>query len=100
MGRLLTLRATTDTPASPLAGRRLGALLTKDCLTGHRNETLARLANYHLYHRLNVGAVIIHMTRWSEACCKPPLDPDEIARTVRSMARYRAQHGRRRSHAK
>jgi hypothetical protein len=99
LARLRVMAPNASIPVA-LAGRRLGALLTKDCLTGHRNETLAHLANYLLWHRVNTNAVSILLSYWSEACCKPPLGQSEIADTVRSMARFRAKRGRRGDHGK
>jgi hypothetical protein len=99
IARLRAYASAAAIPA-PLAGRRLCALLTQPCLTGHRNDTLVSLCNYFLWHRCGAGAVTIVMQWWNLQCCQPALSADEVARTVRSMARYRAKRGRRGDHAK
>jgi len=56
---------------------------------GQRNNTVASLAGHLLHHDIDPGVVLELLLSWNEARCRPPLPPDEVARTVSSIRRTR-----------
>lgn len=55
---------------------------------GERNQTAARLGGHFLAkQRNNVDEVTALLTPWARTVCAPPMDADELRRTVASIAR-------------
>jgi len=57
---------------------------------GTRNASVARLAGYLLRRRPAARVVVELLRAWNAARCRPPLDEDELVRTVDSIARREA----------
>jgi len=53
---------------------------------GYRNQTVARLAGYLLRRRVDAVVVLEILKAWSAVRCRPPLDADEVAKIVDSIA--------------
>jgi Bifunctional DNA primase/polymerase, N-terminal/Primase C terminal 1 (PriCT-1) len=53
---------------------------------GARNETIARFAGHLLRHFVDPYVALQLLLAWNAAHCRPPLDAEEIARTVNSIA--------------
>jgi hypothetical protein len=62
----------------------------EDVPEGRRNDAIARLAGKLLRHGLGLEMAGALMHAFNEARCKPPLEPDEVRRTVESVARKEA----------
>ena len=60
-------------------------LLAQPCAEGARNTTLARLTGHLLRHGVDPYAVHELVVAWNVTHCIPPLDPDEVSRTVNSI---------------
>jgi hypothetical protein len=52
---------------------------------GSRNDTLARLTGFLLQRKVNALVVLDLMRCWNSQRCRPPLDDEEVARTVESI---------------
>lgn len=70
------------------------ALVRGPIVAGSRNDAVARLAGYLLRRRPAPRVVLELLRAWSESRCRPPLDDDEITRTVDSIARREAERMR------
>jgi hypothetical protein len=81
---LLAANASTAVPP-PKAGKRLVALIIEPRFEGHRTSTLVTISNYFLYHRVSTEPLAALMLHWNAGCCRPPLRPDVVMQTVRSM---------------
>lgn len=58
---------------------------------GGRNNALARLTGHLLRHRVDPYAALALLQAWAKTACTPPLDPDEVRRTVESVAAAEAR---------
>ena len=57
---------------------------------GMRNTTVASLVGYLLRHGLDPIVASELLLCWNHVLCRPPLDDDEVARTVASISRLHA----------
>jgi hypothetical protein len=71
-----------------------GELVT-DAVEGQRNDRIARLAGHLLRHRVHIQMTASLMLAWNAQHCIPPLDDDEVLRTIDSISKC---EGRRRGH--
>jgi hypothetical protein len=69
----------------PLAHWR--RLLNEGVTQGQRNSTLASLAGHLLWHGVDAQVATELLLTWNAVRCRPPLDAEEVARTVASIAR-------------
>ena len=69
--------------------------LMGDAAEGQRNDRIARLAGHLLRHRVHVEMVAGLLLAWNRYHCIPPLDDDEVLRTIESICKC---EGRRRGH--
>jgi hypothetical protein len=53
---------------------------------GQRNDSVCRLAGYLLRHRIDAVVTLEILTAWNLVRCQPPLDSDEVAAIVDSIA--------------
>jgi hypothetical protein len=60
-----------------------------EATTGHRNETLVRVANEFGDYGATEATTLAFGLRWNEEKCSPPLDIDEVQRTVSSALQSR-----------
>lgn len=58
---------------------------------GQRNSAIASFAGHLLWHSVDPDVVLELMLAWNRVRCRPPLDDDEVIRTVQSIERT---HGR------
>jgi len=63
------------------------ALLREGVAEGERNNTMASLAGHLLWHGVDPAVVTELLLTWNAARCRPPLEIDEVVRTVESVAR-------------
>ncbi len=59
---------------------------------GARNSTIASLTGHLLWHGVDARVALELLLCWNRVRCNPPLDDDEVARTVDSIARTHARH--------
>jgi len=74
----------------PRARRSLAdwrALVHDGVPEGERNTTVASLTGHLLWHGVDAQVALELMLAWNRARCRPPLDDDEVARVVASIAR-------------
>lgn len=69
----------------PLAHWR--ELVRAGVAAGERNSTIASFAGHLLWHGVDPQVALELMLAWNRARCRPPLDDEEVARTVESIAR-------------
>jgi hypothetical protein len=69
--------------ATPVADWRT---LARGVDEGQRNDSICRLAGYLLRHRIDAVVTLEILTAWNLARCRPPLDADEVASIVDSIA--------------
>ena len=62
---------------------------------GERNDRIARIAGHLLRHRVHVEMTANLLLAWNRQRCTPPLDDDEVLRTIESICKC---EGRRRGH--
>lgn len=77
------------------AGRPLAqwrALVRGGVEEGRRNNTIASLTGHLLWHGVDPTVALELMLAWNRVRCRPPLDDDEVAQTVRSIVRLHQQH--------
>ena len=53
---------------------------------GQRNDSICRLAGHLLRHRVDAVVTLEILTAWNLARCRPPLEADEVAAIVDSIA--------------
>ncbi len=63
--------------------KHAGSMVTQ----GQRNQALAKLTGHLLRNRIDPWVAAELMLAWGQMRCQPPLPPDEIMHTVRSIAR-------------
>ena len=59
---------------------------------GERNDTIASLTGHLLWHGVDTDVVMELLLCWNRVRCSPPLDDDEVIRTVQSITRLYQQH--------
>lgn len=59
---------------------------------GERNNTIASLGGHLLWHGVDPDVVMELLLCWNRVRCSPPLDDDEVIRTVQSITRLHQQH--------
>jgi hypothetical protein len=59
---------------------------------GERNNTIASLSGHLLWHGVDADVVMELLLCWNRMRCSPPLDDDEVMRTVQSITRLHRQH--------
>lgn len=59
---------------------------------GQRNTTIASICGHLLWHGVDPDVVLELLLCWNRVRCRPPLDDDEVARTVDSIMRTHARH--------
>jgi hypothetical protein len=59
---------------------------------GERNNTIASIAGHLLWHGVDADVVMELLLCWNRTRCSPPLDDDEVIRTVQSITRLHQQH--------
>jgi hypothetical protein len=68
-------------------------LLREGVAEGGRNDAIASLAGHLLWHGVDPEVTLELMLSWNAARCRPPLDADEVVRTVESIARLHREGG-------
>lgn len=77
-------------------GRRLTywrTLVREGVEEGRRNTTIASFAGHLLWHGVDTKVVLELMLCWNRQRCRPPLDDDEVARVVSSIAHLHEDRG-------
>lgn len=74
----------------PLAYWR--ALVREGVNEGQRNATVASFAGHLLWHGVDPDVIMELLLAWNRVRCSPPLDDDEVIRTVRSIERTHKAH--------
>jgi hypothetical protein len=69
------------------AGEEWSELIGSGVGEGERNDTIARLSGYLLRRHVDPLVTLELMFAFNEARCRPPLEPDEVGRTVLSIAK-------------
>jgi hypothetical protein len=59
---------------------------------GQRNTTIASFTGHLLWHGVDPDVVMEVMLAWNRVRCSPPLDEEEVIRTVRSIERTHRLH--------
>lgn len=67
-------------------------LVQKGVEEGARNSTIASLTGHLLWHGVDRHVALELLLAWNITRCRPPLDPEEVAATVDSIARTHARH--------
>ena len=87
---LLEPRFSADGPAGhPLAYWR--DLVKVGVGEGRGNTTIASLAGHLLWHEVDPDVAMELLLSWNRARCKPPLDDEEVIRTVQSIEKTHAR---------
>jgi hypothetical protein len=76
-------------------GHALGywrALVRRGVDEGERNNTVASLTGHLLWHEVDPEVVMELLLCWNRVRCRPPLDDEEVARTVESVTRTHQRH--------
>jgi hypothetical protein len=60
---------------------------------GQRNATIASLTGHLLWHGVDPQVALELLLAWNRVRCRPPLDNDEVARVVQSIARLHEEGG-------
>jgi hypothetical protein len=74
----------------PLAYWR--ALVRDGVKAGQRNSTIASFAGHLLWHGVDPDVIMELMLAWNRVRCSPPVEDDEVIRTVRSIERTHSRH--------
>ena len=59
---------------------------------GERNNTIASLTGHLLWHGVDADVAMELLLCWNRIRCSPPLEDDEVIRTVQSITRLHQQH--------
>jgi hypothetical protein len=62
-------------------------LVKQGIAEGERNNTIASLSGHLLWHGIDADVVMELLLCWNRIRCSPPLDDDEVMRTVQSITR-------------
>lgn len=84
------LRRDFSHPGHPLAYWR--GLVREGVAEGERNNTIASLTGHLLWHEVDPEVVLELLLSWNRVRCRPPLDDEEVARTVESITRTHLRH--------
>ncbi|HVM79850.1 MAG TPA: bifunctional DNA primase/polymerase [Stellaceae bacterium] len=71
------------------------ALVRSGVEEGARNSTIASLAGHLLWHGVDPAVAAELLLCWNRVLCRPPLEDEEVERTVASIARLHAARGER-----
>jgi hypothetical protein len=82
---LLVPRLAGSTQGHPLSYWR--TLVREGVSEGERNATIASFTGHLLWHRVDPDVTLELMLVWNRMRCRPPLDDEEVIRTVRSIER-------------
>jgi hypothetical protein len=63
------------------------SLVREGVAEGERNSTVASLTGHLLWHGVDPEVALELMLAWNRLRCRPPLDDDEVARAVASIAK-------------
>lgn len=74
----------------PLAHWR--QLVREGVAEGERNNSVASLAGHLLWHGVDPTVALDLLLCWNRTRCRPPLQDDEVARTVESITRLHLRH--------
>ena len=66
-------------------------LLREGVMEGERNNTIASLAGHLLWHGVDPEVTRELLLTWNAARCRPPLEPEEVVRTVASIVHLHQQ---------
>ena len=66
-------------------------LLREGVGEGERNNTIASLAGHLLWHGVDPEVATELLLTWNATRCRPPLEPEEVVRTVASITRLHQQ---------
>jgi hypothetical protein len=66
-------------------------LLREGVGEGERNNTIASLAGHLLWHGVDPEVATELLLAWNATRCRPPLEPEEVVRTVASITRLHQQ---------
>lgn len=58
---------------------------------GRRNATIASFTGHLLWHEVDPDVIMELMLAWNRTRCRPPLDDEEVIRTVRSIEKTHAR---------
>jgi hypothetical protein len=83
-------RSETAGHRHPLAYWR--TLVEQGVAEGERNSTIASLTGHLLWHGVDPQVALELLLAWNRIRCRPPLDDEEVAATVDSIARTHARH--------
>ena len=67
-------------------------LLRKGVQEGERNNTIASISGHLLWHGVDPNVALEMLLCWNRIRCRPPLDDDEVVRTVQSISRLHERH--------
>jgi hypothetical protein len=59
---------------------------------GQRNDAIASFTGHLLWHGVASDVACELLLCWNRVHCRPPLDDDEVARTVESITRTHIRH--------
>ena len=82
--------------AGPRAGHTPAhwrGLLADGVAEGERNNSIASLTGHLLWHGVDPDVALELLLCWNRIRCRPPLQDDEVARTVHSITRLHERHG-------
>jgi hypothetical protein len=71
-------------------------LLRQGVGEGERNNSIASLAGHLLWHGVDPEVATELLLAWNATHCRPPLEPEEVVRTVASITRLHQAGGRQR----
>lgn len=61
---------------------------------GQRNATVASFTGHLLWHGVDADVILELMLAWNRVRCRPPLEDEEVIRTVRSIERTHAKENK------
>ena len=67
-------------------------LVERGVAEGERNSTIASLTGHLLWHGVDKQVALELLLAWNRLRCCPPLEDEEVAATVDSIARTHARH--------
>jgi hypothetical protein len=68
-------------------------LLHEGVREGERNNAIASLADHLLWHGVDPQVALELLLSWNAQRCRPPLEPEEVVRTVGSITRLHRRSG-------
>jgi hypothetical protein len=67
------------------------ALVREGVKSGQRNSTIASFSGHLLWRGVDPDVVTELLLAWNRVRCRPPLDDDEVLRTVQSIVRVQSR---------